>query len=333
MDFHRKFGHYPRQELTMEAAKKQLVRNTWAWENTQGILSNVEADMLLIFDCCYAGDLRERASRRYEFLAACTGSQTTSIAGDRSFTHALIWALKDLACQNKPFDTASLRVRITKAPAFPEKQYPQLFPHNGENADHIWLAPLHPEAEASPGPVEDKMKLHYLDLRFHFNEALNDKEIEATATRLNDFIKENTSILSLRRVSFKKKYSVEKMARDVLIRWRRPSKALTPSPVLEEPDGVIVSSIAVMSGSTDETSTSAYGNCGDPELLLGKAQDHCNVDCVAAKYHADMGLRSLLRLLKSLLQFICILTFTMLLWWCYCKRTLTITISTTNRPG
>jgi hypothetical protein len=291
----------------MEAAKEQLRRNTWAWENTKEIISNVEADVLLIFDCCFAGDLRDRANYRYEFLAACTSSQRTPIAGDRSFTHALIWALEDLAQQNKPFDTASLRVRITKAPHFPKKQYPQLFPHNEENADHIWLAPLDPEAAASPGPDEDKIKVHYLDLRFHFNEALNDKEIEATAARLNNFIRENTSILSLRRISFKKKYSVETLARDVISRWRG-SRILAPNssnspPIPEGANDVAVSSIAVMVGSSDEALASAHGDGGQLEPLL-RTQAHFDDNYDSARYHARMSLRSLLMSLRSLLRFL-----------------------------
>ena len=73
--------------------------NTAVWNKTEHILHDTQADVLQIFDCCYAGSLGTRGSsqQKFEYLAATEADDTTMRPGETSFTNALIFALNELA--------------------------------------------------------------------------------------------------------------------------------------------------------------------------------------------------------------------------------------------
>lgn len=80
--------------------------------------------MLLVFDCCHAGQLagtttRDFSNRIFEFLGATHAHDTTKAPGPESFTSALIWALQALSKEVDGFTTSQLFTKILAAPNFP----------------------------------------------------------------------------------------------------------------------------------------------------------------------------------------------------------------------
>ena len=72
----------------------------------------MEADVLFIFDCCYAASsIRSRVGGTREFLAACGKESTTTGSGDYTFTRRLIQHLEDL--KPRPFSITELQSRLT----------------------------------------------------------------------------------------------------------------------------------------------------------------------------------------------------------------------------
>ncbi len=100
------------------------------WHRAENLIKDSWGDVLIIFDCCAAGNLGRDigarglwASRAFEFLGATSAEETTPEPGPNSFTSGLIWALEQLAV-NDGFTTSELLRKITEAPKFPQNQYP-----------------------------------------------------------------------------------------------------------------------------------------------------------------------------------------------------------------
>ncbi len=80
--------------------------------------------MLLVFDCCHAGQLagtktRAFSNKIFEFLGATQANDTTKAPGAESFTSALIWALDAFSKDADGFTTSKLLAKIMDAPDFP----------------------------------------------------------------------------------------------------------------------------------------------------------------------------------------------------------------------
>jgi len=140
--------------------KKNRELNEVVWVKAEANIRDVEADTLLIFDCCHAAALgRSGASgswsrRIFEFLGACGPDAITRIPGDTSFTRALIWALEDFANNSKEFTTAQLKNSITTgAPRFPDDQYPVLNERHEFSLKKIIIAPLPKDGERTESPT------------------------------------------------------------------------------------------------------------------------------------------------------------------------------------
>lgn len=173
-----------------------------AWDTTERILFDAEhADILVIFDCCEAGSLcKTRSPMRFEYLAACTAGARTKAAGPKSFTRALIWALKELKNHERGwYSTSELRDKIYRAPNFPKDQNPMIGQRSVSSADYIVLAPSsrvlddgarqrREGAEVRKRPV---IRREYLDLRFEFHESVTDKVFQETGRALRSLIKES----------------------------------------------------------------------------------------------------------------------------------------------
>lgn len=147
--------------------------------------------------------------RTFEFLGACARGQVTHRPGPKSFTNALIWALRELR-KERVFNSLKLLHKIQNAPDFPKKkQSPQLIPRFSPSDDHIWIAPLNAAKEAFETPLgEYRQPGHeYLDLRFHFYRGVNDTDIRNTAQALSRLIKTKDDDFSAKRISLIKKNS------------------------------------------------------------------------------------------------------------------------------
>ena len=185
------------------------------WKEAEKIIKGAEADVFLIFDCCFAGLIgRAYEPKRFETLSACTADQTTNIPGKTSFTAALIWALKEL--HSRPFfNSSELRTKIMECPDFPKHQIPQLS-ERVPSLSHIVIAPsnsqpLHippEEREDASGPI----RTSYIDLRLHLDKG-DDEQISEVANLFKYLMKDHQ--LSTSRIDFLGKDSVWKSSQ-----WR-----------------------------------------------------------------------------------------------------------------
>lgn len=187
-----------------------------AWSQTESLIHTAEeADVLLIFDCCFAGKLcgtlNKRAAfdtRIFEFLGATVSNGLARLPGKESFTRALICALEELADEEDGFTTSKLYNKILDSKDFPRhEQTPVLTERRGHCLKRLVLAPLDPILDAnrpstpavgaerprfavmeptlSPNAAEssrgqqEKDTYHYsLMLQLCFPTLLNNKELE-----------------------------------------------------------------------------------------------------------------------------------------------------------
>jgi len=132
--------------------------------------------------------------------------KTTTRPGKKSFTTALIWALKDLERDGKPFTTHDLRARIRKAPDFPETQFVPLLQHDEPRDQRLVLAPLPTDSNTIPTkfelptPASKKLPQNYLDLRFWFPDRPNEGDIRNLASQFIKLMKEEN--ISARRIGW-----------------------------------------------------------------------------------------------------------------------------------
>ncbi|KAF4313023.1 hypothetical protein GTA08_BOTSDO01707 [Botryosphaeria dothidea] len=186
----------------------QRSRNSVAWRGAEQRFKGMQADVLVIFDCCEAGTLQGdfRTQHSFEFLGACSRDQLTPGPGKQSFTRALIWAL----CQLKDspgFDSAELKEKIISAPhADDEPRTPVLFPRDYPNFDHVWISPKAPKTDemasdnsASPRYREDQ-PTEFLDLRFRFSKRQTEQQVQRLADAFSQFAGDQGSNLGIRRV-------------------------------------------------------------------------------------------------------------------------------------
>jgi hypothetical protein len=149
---------------------------------------------LLIFDCCYAGNLLPKdvrspwQARGFECIAACGKNETTNWPGENSFTAALIWALRTLVRKRTRFSTQELQTAIMGAPKFPPKQHVPLIERNEPCDQRLVLAPIRKgdeEAEESPTETsEPEHPKYHLDLRLWYLNKPEEEEISSFARRL-----------------------------------------------------------------------------------------------------------------------------------------------------
>ena len=160
------------------------------WNYAEAALQQTKADILEIFDCCYAGDLargscgRGFGTRCFEFLGATSSNATTKIPGPESFTSALIWALGVLAKETDKFTTSTLVAKIKEAPNFPKRQVPVLTERNDlSTLQRIVIAPLldaHEASTAVPADEQDTTRRQpwgFLNLRFSLESCPEKAEI------------------------------------------------------------------------------------------------------------------------------------------------------------
>lgn len=184
------------------------------WVEVERTLGKTKSDVLVIFDCCHAGSLCRPATRgrrrSFHYVAACKENQRTFSWGDKSFTTAMIWALKEMA--NSPgFTVTQLVSKLMEYKSFPRDQqeaviYPSRF---GPSEREIWIAParaqdaadLTKDIPAGTRREDGKPTADVLDLRLHFETRATPAHIESTAMALKDFLETNPA-LHFHRMSF-----------------------------------------------------------------------------------------------------------------------------------
>lgn len=182
------------------------------WHTAEGNIDNTDADVLVIFDCCHAGNLgrgysQKRWSHRCsEYLGATSANSTTPIPGDSSFTSGLIWALENLCDEPCGFTTADLRRKIIEFPNFPKDQVPVLCERNGSaSLKHIVISPMSvgptvPDTERGKSPEDQSQAIvDYLDLRVLMNRSLSEHEVGSMSDFFSDMIRRG--VLPARRVA------------------------------------------------------------------------------------------------------------------------------------
>lgn len=209
----------PYSKTDVNITEKEKDRVSVDWNESEHIIQDTDADILLIIDCCDSGTLvpRQRPrSRKFELLAACGHDRTTSYPGEFSFTSALIWAMENLAKED-PFSTCKLRLKIKEAPKFAEnspfaENQPQdpvlcsLCPSSSRLAseEHIMLEVLGQNKDSSCKTLgmsrADDKQGDYADFRFHFPERFDEDRLKKIAREMKRIMAENE--LSLRSITF-----------------------------------------------------------------------------------------------------------------------------------
>ncbi|KAE8446889.1 hypothetical protein EG329_011520 [Mollisiaceae sp. DMI_Dod_QoI] len=168
------------------------------WRSAENNIQATRSDVLVIFDCCHAGELEKStrstgAHRAFEYLAATSANSTTKKPGDNSFTTALIWAATNLLQSGKKrsFSTQELLSKILDAPDFPNGQYPRLSERGSACLRRIVLAPLSEDAsenaENDAQEAEDDFTTD-LSLRFIFNRDMDLAMVENLVTELKSLM-------------------------------------------------------------------------------------------------------------------------------------------------
>jgi len=163
------------------------------WNSAEHNIRSTKSDVLVIFDCCHAGELEKNVRsgftrRAFEYLAATSAKSTTRKPGKHSFTKALIWSLQNLVETEKSFTTQELLTKVLHAPDFPEDQSPRLSERGSACVRRIVLAPLSrdvaPEtAELRPEDEEEGPRMD-LSLRFVFNRSITKQMVKNLAMEL-----------------------------------------------------------------------------------------------------------------------------------------------------
>lgn len=179
------------------------------WSSAEHNIQNTQSDVLVIFDCCNAGEMDrgvrglDFTRRAFEYMAATSQRSTTRKPGPQSFTAALIWALKGMVLSKpgKRFSTQELIRKISQAPNFPRAQAPRLTERGPIGSlRKIVLVPLDQQS-ISGVPEEKNMELmderkETLNLRFVFNGKITKKIIRELAKDVSNLISEGDFVAS-----------------------------------------------------------------------------------------------------------------------------------------
>lgn len=232
-------------ELYNSERKKKW--NEIIWNHAESLLKESAGDVLIIFDCCAAGNLgrdigvRGRgAHRAFEFLGATSAEYTTPEPGPNSFTSGLIWALEQLAAAEE-FTTSELLRKITDYPSFPRDQYPVLCERDKPSLKKICISPLSKDqshqkeraAKESSAPAEC---LEFLDLRVLLTRHPTEDDITKIAQNFREMLRRN-SIEAVRHIAWGRLSTIQgstgrfpRLVRMISYtrRWKRKSGKKSP---------------------------------------------------------------------------------------------------------
>ncbi|CAD6590615.1 MAG: hypothetical protein ASARMPREDX12_004603 [Alectoria sarmentosa] len=204
-------GQYGDLELFGQTSPNDTTKrlDVLVWNKTEKLLLPAEADVLEVFDCCYAGQLglRTKGQRSFEYLAATEEMGSTKVPGKDSFTSALIYALETLVEEREDgrFTTVELLNKIkVDAPHFPKDQTPMLINREKKfSAGRIMLHPLQREGSEDElchkeAASLDPFKGHALTLHFDFSEKPSQIYLEMLGRELNEFFQRNVGVNRVR---------------------------------------------------------------------------------------------------------------------------------------
>jgi hypothetical protein len=193
--------------------------NEIVWHRAENLIKDSLGDVLVIFDCCSAGNLGRDigarghwARRAFEFLGATTADDMTQVPGPDSFTSGLIWALEQLATEPDGFTTSELLRKIHAAPHFPKDQWPVLHDRDKPSLRKIIIAPLleHDRRQTAKPAKRSSVQadcMEYLDLRFSLSSHPTAEDIENFGHALKDLIV--TKSIPVRNVAWGKLSAIE----------------------------------------------------------------------------------------------------------------------------
>jgi len=202
------------------------------WNNVEKILvEEGKADMLVIMDACFAGNLNVSAThdlgRAYEVLGACKRNRTTASPGPHSFTHILHKSLESLINKYSAFTTANLLSEILEGEER-RNNPPEFWSRSTNTARHIRLAPVLSQQDCY---FDDQAIPQYLTLRVELKDLHRPSrdEIEQLARNISTAVR-NSSIKTRRidcmGLTAKTSRSLRTAAQMItsLLRWMGPRK-------------------------------------------------------------------------------------------------------------
>jgi hypothetical protein len=130
------------------AGSRRVEIEELAWLQEEAVFHlTTKSDILVIFDCCFAGRLAGRTSQRLSstrnllYLGSCGPAQWAAI-GSSSFTYALTWALKVLATDTEAFTTLELLKKIKECPTLRIHEQTPWITSKSDCPQQLQLAPL-----------------------------------------------------------------------------------------------------------------------------------------------------------------------------------------------
>ncbi|KAJ8071114.1 hypothetical protein OCU04_001455 [Sclerotinia nivalis] len=208
------------------------------WSSAEHNIQNTQSDVLVIFDCCNAGEMDrgvrggDFTKRAFEYMAATSQRSTTKRPGPESFTTALIWALKEMVCfkPGRSFSTHELLRKICQAPNFPRPQAPRLTERGLIGSRRkIVLVPL--DKQSKPKTTEEKSIaimdeiMETINLRFVFNGKITEKMVREFAQAISKIISEGDFVAStVLWEGINTSSSTKKNLWDVVSHWRNHTK-------------------------------------------------------------------------------------------------------------
>jgi hypothetical protein len=174
--------------------QEEMKRNNIAWSGAERSIKANNADVFVIFDCCYAGgfggyEFRAAGHTAFQCLAACGSDELTRRPGEDSFTSALIWALEELQSRH-PFTSKALLDKIREYDKLPKSQNPKLLRRDEHNDEIVWIAPqsLDNDEPLSTKSEHRDLKHEYLDLRFKFFRNIVKSDAEVFARHMSKLV-------------------------------------------------------------------------------------------------------------------------------------------------
>jgi hypothetical protein len=153
--------------LTNESKSLAKQRNgIIIWEQVEAVLTDAIPDLLVVFDCCFAGRLAYPKARGphkiFDFIGSTQPDKTARGPGRDSFTSALVHALKELASNRDGFTLKELLLNVQNYEHFKDKgQIPiEGWRPGGEPTDRrLKLRPLPHASNNAPEVVSKPLRM------------------------------------------------------------------------------------------------------------------------------------------------------------------------------
>lgn len=166
------------------------------WNVVEPLLYSIQADLLLLFDCCHAGLVARRSRKwpvstaQFEFIGSTTKDKKARGPKDgASFTKSLISAFRDLSTRPNGFDTATLMYNVENNQDFQSSNQQPVLSNCGARTsqEKIWIRPL----SAKPvfeTEVEQLDRPNAVNFYLQFKYVFTQKPSEADLTSLKQSI-------------------------------------------------------------------------------------------------------------------------------------------------